>query len=93
MPQQTESHEATDSLKIKLTNGEGKLVYDSEKDKPNIGFPTKPLNFCGCCGGTLQPVVYMCKCCGERFVQSQDFKTGRIILMTLPPELPPEAAP
>jgi hypothetical protein len=81
-----ESGSAVDSLRVQLTNGEGKLVYDSNKDKPDIGYPTKPLKFCGQCGGELQPIIYMCKCCGERYVQSEDRKTGRIMLATLPKE-------
>ena len=81
----SESHEIVDSLRIRLTNEKGELVYDSAKDKPDIGFPTKPLKFCPGCGGDVQPVIYMCKCCGIRYVQSEDRKTGRLIVMTLPP--------
>ena len=79
-----ESHEIVDNLRLRLTNGEGKLVYDSIKDKPAIGYPTDPLKFCPNCGGGIQPVIYMCKCCSTRFVQTEDLKTHRKIVMTLP---------
>jgi hypothetical protein len=80
------SGEVADNLKIKLTKGDGRVVYDSERDnkKPEFGFPDKPLKFCPDCGGATQAIIYMCKCCGQRMLQQQDKKTGRIMVMTLP---------
>ena len=36
------------------------------------------------CGGETQAIVYMCKCCGTRFLQQEDRKTGRKLIITLP---------
>ena len=86
-------------LQVRLVSGEtGKVVYDSEKDKRVLGFPTKPLKYCGVCGSEVQPVIYMCPCCRTRYVQMEDKKTGRIVMTTLPPEAdetkePPPDAP
>lgn len=84
MSAKTDSHEVVDKLRVQLTSGEGKKVFDSDDKIPNIGFPEEPLKFCPNCGGKTQPVVYMCKCCGERFIQQEDKKTGRKLVISLP---------
>jgi hypothetical protein len=75
--------EIADSLKVVLTDGKGKKVYDSSDKIPDLGFPTKPLTFCPNCGGDTVPVVYMCKSCGIRYIQQEDKKTGRKLLVIL----------
>ena len=85
-----------DVLRIQLTDGNDKLIYDSKKDtnKHVVGFPEKPFKYCGIDGGELQPIVYMCKTCGQRYIQTEDKTSKRIILMTLPEEpQEPQAAP
>lgn len=94
--------DVADNLKIILVRGD-KVVYDSEKDaskvKSKMVIPDKPKTFCSDCGGTLQAVIFQCKECHSRFVQSQEmtpyydevdkkikFKPGRILVFTLPPE-------
>ena len=80
----SEQQEVVDRLRVQLVNGEGKKVYDSADKIPDIGFPKEPLKFCPNCGGETMPVVYMCKCCGERFIQQEDRKTGRKLVISLP---------
>lgn len=79
-----ESQEIVDRLRVRLTSGEGKTVFDSEDKIPDIGFPKEPLKFCPSCGGEVQAIIYMCKCCGERFMQQEDRKTGRKLVISLP---------
>ena len=80
----SESQEVVDRLRVQLVNGEGKKVFDSNDKIPDIGFPKEPLKFCPNCGGETQAIVYMCKCCGTRFLQQEDRKTGRKLIITLP---------
>jgi hypothetical protein len=94
--------EVADNLKIVHIRGD-KVMYDSEKDaskvKSKMVLPDKPKTFCADCGGTLQAVIFQCKCCHSRFVQSQEmtpyynevekkimFKPGRIMVFALPAE-------
>lgn len=85
MTQTDESSEIVDHLRLRLVRA-GKVIYDSEKDEHKFSLPAKPLQFCPNCGGATQPVIYMCRSCGIRYVQTQDLKTGRIVVMTLPPD-------
>jgi hypothetical protein len=92
MPDQCESTSLTEHLRLRLVNGEGKVVYDSQSDKPEMGYPDEPLEFCPKCGTKIQPVVYMCtkSTCGTRFVQTQDKKSGKLLLMTMPKDTEPK---
>lgn len=92
MSDKNETQEVTDSLRVQLTDGKGKKVFDSEDNIPKIGFPTEPLKFCPNCGGKTMPIVYMCQGCGERFIQQEDKKTGRKLVITLPDEEMPSAS-
>lgn len=85
MSARSDSKEIVDRLRVQLINGAGEKVFDSNDKIPRIGFPKEPLKFCPNCGGETQPIVYMCKCCGERFIQQEDLKTGRKLIITLPP--------
>jgi hypothetical protein len=87
MPQQQyETNEVIDSLRVRLTNGEGKLVYDSAKDnkKPKLMFPPDPLKFCPACGSKPVALVYFCEHCGNRYQQVYDATTKRVMVITLP---------
>ncbi len=80
-----ENSQVVDSLRVQLVSGEtGKVVYDSNKAKPNIGYPNKPITRCFECGGELQPIIYLCKCCGQQFMQAYDFKEKRMLVYTVP---------
>lgn len=81
-----QSAQMSDNLKVVLTDATGKKMFDSNDKIPDIGFPKTPLKFCPNCGGETIPVVYMCKCCGERFIQQEDRKTGRKLVISLPPD-------
>jgi len=72
----------TDSLRIVLSR-EGKIIYDSKQDTPELGFPTEPSKICFNCGGPLVPVVYLCTHCQQRFIQQEDKKTHRKVVIML----------
>jgi hypothetical protein len=92
MSHTSDAGQVTDHLRVQLTNGQGKKIFDSDDKIPNIGFPKEPLKFCPNCGGETQPIIYMCKCCGERFMQQEDRKTGRKLVISLPAEKAPTDA-
>ncbi len=85
MPSGCESADVVDHLRIRLVDGKtGKVVFDSDDKIPNIGFPKEPLTNCFSCGGKLRPIIYQCICCGGRFIQQEDRKTGRKLVISLP---------
>lgn len=85
MSGQTKSSQFTDTLQLILMR-EGKVVFDSakeEKGKPKFEFSSEPMKFCPQCGGDTIAVIYMCKECGQRYVQQVEKNTKRKIVIAL----------
>ncbi len=85
MSGEVRSGQFVDTLRLILVR-EGKIIFDSEKEenaKPKFEFSDDPLKFCPRCGGATIPVIFMCKDCGQQYVQQIEKNTKRKIVIAL----------
>lgn len=72
---------------VKLVR-DGKVIYDSETEKPAFIADPQLLKFCPSCGGETAPIIYVCNKCGQRYISQLEVASGKRLILALELEEP-----